>query len=562
MDRSLITAQNLEPAITISAILLHLTGAVCLLLWGTRMVRTGFSRAYGARLQKTIAAGTSNRFTALLAGAGVTAILQSSTATALILNSFVSKQMIGTAAALAVIIGADISTTLIAQVLSHDLSLLSPALLSVGIILHMSNEHGGRKRHLARVLIGLGLMLLALGLIRATATPLQNSEVLPLILAPLNNEPILAILVATIMSWLLHSSLASVLLFASFAAAGLIPVQLGLYLILGANIGSIFVPYMASYKSAPAVRRIPTGNLLMRFVTIIIVFPFMGLIASQLQQISADPARMLVNFHTVFNITLALIFIPLLNPFAALCEKLVPDADKKDDPKEPQYLDENALSTPVIALAGAARETLRMAEIVEKMLAKTIKVFETNDEKLAKAIRKQEEIVDHLYTRIKLYMTRLTQEALDPKEADRYVQILTFSTNLEHVGDIIDKNLMDSALKKATKQEKFSKKGFEEIKAVHAQVLKNIRTAQTIFLSEDPKLARELIKEKKSLREAEIESSVLHFERLRSGTPETLATSSLHLDVIRDYRRINSYITSVAYAIIENARQHSHERGE
>ncbi len=526
------------------------------------MVRTGFSRAYGARLQKIIASGTRNRFSAFAAGAGVTMILQSATATALILNSFVSKQMIGTTAALAVMIGADISTTLVAQVLSLDLSWLSPAILSVGIIFHMSNERGGRKRHLARVLIGLGLMLLALSLIREAAEPLQNSEALPLILAPLNNEPFLAILVATMISLLLHSSLASVLLFASFAANGIIPVHLGLYLILGSNIGSIFVPYLASYKGDPATRRIPTGNLLMRFVTIAAIFPFMTLIPEQLEKISADPLRMMVNFHTAFNVLLAIIFMPLLTPFALLCEKLVPDKDKKDDPSAPQYLDENALSTPVIALASAARETLRMAEIVEKMIGKTIKAFDSNDEKMAKSIQKQEEIVDTLYSAIKIYMTKLSQESLDPKEADRYVQILTFSTNLEHVGDIIDKNLMDSALKKARKQEKFSKKGFEEIKSVHDQVLKNIRMAQTIFLSEDPKLARQLVKEKKSMREAEIESSVLHFERLRQKTPETMATSSLHLDVIRDYRRINSYITSVAYAIIENAEKYKDQRSE
>jgi len=526
------------------------------------MVRTGFSRAYGAKLQNIIAAGTKNRLTALLAGSGVTAILQSSTATALILNSFINKHMISTVGALAVIIGADISTTLVAQVLSLDLSWLAPAVLSVGIIFHMSNEHGGRKRHLARVLIGLGLMLLALSLIREAAAPLQGSETLPHILKPLNNEPFLAILVAAMISLLLHSSLASVLLFASFAAGGVVPVSLGLYLILGANIGSLFVPYLASYQGPPAARRIPTGNLMMRLVTIVLVLPFMPFIPDFLAQAGAAPERMLVNFHTGFNVLLALLFIPLLTPFARLCEKLVPDKESKDDPSAPQYLDESARATPVIALAGAARETLRMAEIVEKMIVKTIKAFDTNDEKIVQGIRKQEETIDHLYGAIKLYMTRLSQEALDPKEADRYIQILTFATNLEHIGDIIDKNLMDSALKKARKQDKFSKKGFEEIKAVHAQVLKNIRTAQTIFLSEDPKLARELIKEKRNIREAELESSTLHFERLRSRTPETVATSSLHLDVIRDYRRINSYITSVAYAIIENAEKYKDKRSE
>lgn len=526
------------------------------------MVRTGFSRAYGARLQKIISAGTRNRFSAFFAGAGVTAALQSSTATTLIVASFASKKLIATAPALAVIMGADVATTLIAQVLSLDLSWLSPALLTVGIVMHMRHEQGGRKRHLARVLIGIGLMLLSLSLIRETTAPLQKSEVLPLILAPLNKEPVLAILVAAIMGWLLHSGLATVLLFASFAAGNLISLHLGMFLILGANIGSAFVPFVANYKGTPAARRIPSGNLLMRIGIASLAVPFVNEILVLMEPYVADPGRQLLVFHTALNCALAVLFLPFLGPLAKLCEALIPDEDKKDDPNEPIYLDENALHTPVVALAGVARETLRLAEIVEKMLAKSIRAFETNDERIVSEIRSQEETIDAIYRAIKGYMTRLSQESLDPKEADRYVQVLTFSTNLEHVGDIIDKNLMDSALKKAHKQEKFSEKGFEEIKSVHEQVLRNMRTAQTIFLSEDPKLARELVRQKQSLREAEIESSVLHFERLRQKTPETLATSSLHLDVIRDYRRINSYVTSVAYAIIENAEKYKDKRSE
>ncbi len=541
-------------------ILLHLIGAVCLLLWGTRMVKLGFTRAYGTRLRKIISLSTGNRFTAMFAGMGATAALQSSTAMALILTSFANKQLIGTAAALAVIIGADISTTLIAQVLTFDLSWLSPALLAIGIIMHMMYEHGGRKRHLARILIGLGLMLLSLTLIREATAPLKDSTTLPLILAPLNADPLLAIVFAAILGWLLHSSLATVLLFSSFAMNGIIGLQLGFYLVLGANIGAAFIPYIISLKDTAIARRVPVGNMIMRFCTLIIVLPFAGLAIDQINQLTDNPARALIHVHTGFNIVLAIIFIPLITPLAKICEKLLPDDINKNDKSRPIYLDKNALDSPVIALAGAARETLRMAETVESMLKKTIKVLENNDEKLAKRIKKDDDTVDDLYTAIKIYMTKLSQESLDPKEADRYVQVLTFATNLEHVGDIIDKSLMDLAIKKARKGERFSKKGLEEIKSFHEQVLTNMRTAQTIFLSEDPTLARQLVAEKKTVRKAEIESSEHHFERLRAGLPETIATSSLHLDIIRDYRRINSYMASVAYAILQNAKEHEGKR--
>jgi phosphate:Na+ symporter len=265
----------------------------------------------------------------------------------------------------------------------------------------------------------------------------------------------------------------------------------------------------------------------------------------------------MVNLHVLFNLVLALIFLPTAHWIARLCEKLIPKA--KDAPKpayEPIYMDDKNLSTPVIALASAARETLRMAEMVQQMLENTIEAFKQNDDRLANRISKNDDTVDRLYGKIKLYMTRLTQEALDPKESDRYLQIITFATNLEHIGDIIDKSLMELAKKKIKSKERFSDEGWEEIKNFHNQIVENMRSAQNIFLSEDPDLAQKLVDRKKEVGIAERASSAMHFDRLREGLPASLATSSLHLDIIRDYRRINSYITSIAYEILENAEKY------
>ena len=201
-----------------------------------------------------------------------------------------------------------------------------------------------------------------------------------------------------------------------------------------------------------------------------------------------------------------------------------------------------------------------MAEMVEDMLTQTIESFKQNSDKMAKDISRKDDTVDRLYTHIKHYLAKMTQESLDPKEADRYLQILTFSTNLEHVGDIIDTSLTDLAKNKIKNNERFSEEGWTEIKDFHKQVLENMKLAQSLFLSEDPSLARKLIDAKKTIREAEQETSSLHFERLRQGLPETIATSSLHLDIIRDYRRINSYITTVAYQILENVDLHADQR--
>ena len=542
--------------------MLHIAGAVALLLWGTRMVRMGFTRAYGTSLRQVIAASTDNRFKAFAAGAAVTALLQSSTATAFILTSFAKKRMITLTAALAVMIGADVSTTLVVQLLSFDLSWLSPALLVIGVVTHMFFETGGRHKHIARILIGLGLMLLSLSLIRAAALPIKMSPTLPLILGPLENDPVLAIIVAAIITYIIHSSMAAVLLFAAMAASHVIDLQLGLLLVLGANIGGAFVPFIATYKDGSAARRVTYGNILMRMTVAVVAVPLLPFVTGHLAEATPDVSRQIVHFHTGFNLALAAIFLPVVPLIAGIMKRLVAAEPGKTDPNRPLYLDERALDSPVMALAGAARETLRMAEIVEDMLQETITAFETRDEKLVEKIRRSDHRVDKIYKAIKLYLTRLSQESLDPKEADRYIQILTFTTNLEHIGDIIDKSLMEMAEKKIKKKDNFSEAGFQEIKNFHNQVLENFRMAQTIFMSEDPRLAAQMVEGKKTIRVAADATSDQHFKRLQSGLSESIATSSLHLDIIRDYRRINSYATRVAYAILENHEKHKDKRKE
>ncbi len=525
------------------------------------MIKLGFTRAYATSLQKIIATNTSNRIKAFFAGMGVTAILQSSTATTMICASFASKKMIGTAAGLAVIIGADVSTTLVAQVLTFDLSWLMPILILTGVIMHSRYEHGGRKKHIARALIGLGIVLLSLSIIKESALPLGQSEILPLILKPLENEPILALLVAALITWMLHSSLAAVLMIASFTSSGLITAHLGLLLVLGANLGGAIIPYVITLKMGSNAKRITTGNLIMRISCIIMILPLIEIFINMFSAMDIDQSREIIHFHTLFNVILAIIFLPLIKPLSKLCKKLVPH-EKIENNKEqkPIYLDETALESPTIALAGAAQETLRVAKIVENMFNNSMVALKNEDTAVIKKIIAADDTVDRLHTAIKLYLTRVNEEALDPKESDRFVQILSFSTNLEHVGDIIEKSLMELVSTKIKRKNRFSAEGFKEIQDFHKTILGNMKIAQAIFMSEDPKLARQLVEGKASVRRAAQKSSAQHFQRLRDGVPETKDTSSLHTDIIRDYKRINSYITTVAYSILDNAQSHKSER--
>ena len=544
-----------------SLIFLHIIGSVCLLLWGTRMVKMGFTRAYGSSLRLWISRGTKNRFTSAISGFAATALLQSSTAAALLMLSFVKKHSIPLTAAIAFVIGADIATTIVALILTFDLSWLAPVLMSIGIIGHIKYEHGGRERHIFRLFIGIGLMLLSLTLIRDATLPLKTSDTLPLIIAPLENDPYMAIVFAAILTWIIHSSLAAILLFAAFASQGIIDLELAYLLVIGTNLGGSFISFIATYGQGNEARQITATNIIMRLICGIVLAFFMTSALEAFSQYDLDPARQIVTLHVIFNVIIAVVFLPIVGIMGKLGQLIFPISKEEEyDEADPIYLDDEALRTPVIALAGAARETLRMAEMVEDMLERTIECFKQNTHTMSKEVRRKDDTVDRLYSAIKLYLARLTQESLDPKEADRYLQILTFATNLEHVGDIIDKSLMELARKKIDKKERFSDEGWKEIKNFHAQVLQNMKLAQSLFLSEDPSLARILIDSKKTIREAEQETSTQHFQRLREGLPETIATSSIHLDVVRDYRRINSYITTVAYQIIETTARHANER--
>jgi phosphate:Na+ symporter len=531
---------------------LNVLGSVALLLWGVRMVRTGLTRAFGAALRRAIAACSRNRVTAFLGGIAVTGLLQSSTATSLLVSSFAGRGLIPLSIAFAIMLGADVGTTIAAQVLSFDLGWVSPLLIGAGVIAFLSSEQD-KARHLGRVAIGLGLMLLSLKLLALATQPLRSAPAFMAMLQGLQDEYVIAVVVGTLATWFAHSSLSIVLLVMSFAGSGLIEPKLALALVIGANIGGALAPYMAQSGADVAARRVPLANLITRAIVGVALLPFLSQAVEWLSLVDASATRLPVNFHTAFNIVAALIFLPLTDVVAWACRRLLPDKPVPDDPGKPRHLDPNVLDSPAEALGCALRETLNLGDRVSDMLRQTIDVLERNDAKAVKAIESADNAVDQLYEAIKLYLVQISRNELGEEDGRRYVEILTFTTNLEHIGDIIDKNLMELAAKKIRNRYTFSAEGMAELRAFHARVLENLRLALNVFTTRDITLARRLVGEKASLREAESRAADSHFARLREGRTESIETSSIHMDVIRDLKRINGHLASVAYPILEAA---------
>ena len=527
-------------------------GSVALLLWGVRMVRTGMTRAFGATLRRILATQVTGRGSAFVAGLGLTGLLQSATATALLLASFASRGLIALPIALAVMLGADVGTTIAAQVFSFDIKWLWSVLVGAGVLAFMVSE-ADKTRAVARVLIGLGLMLLALAHLGMAGGALRDSPSFRSLLTGLAGEPVLGFIVATAVTWLMHSSLSVVLLVMSLAAAQALPVPLALAMVLGANMGGALAPFLSLSGSPPAGRRVPLGNLVMRLTVALPVLFLLTPLAALLAQIEADPGRLVINFHTAFNLMVALLFLPLVGLVAKLSEQILPDVPEAVDTSKPRHLDESILDTPSEALACAMRETLHMGDRVADMMRQALVVFEKSDPRLVKDVEKSDNVVDELHEAIKLYLIKASKAEMSDEESQRYVEILTFTTNLEHVGDIIDKNLMELAAKKIKNHYAFSSEGLDDIRRIHGRVMDNMRLAFNVFATRDVVLARRLLAEKAIMRSVELEAADSHFGRLRQGVTQSIETSSIHLDVIRDLKRINGHLTSVAYPILEVA---------
>ncbi len=532
--------------------LVDLAGLIALLLWGVHMVQTGVQRAFGPSLRRFLGVALARRPAAFVSGLGITAILQSSTATGLMVASFAAEGMLALVPGLAVMLGANVGTTLIVQVLSFDVSRIATLFILAGVI---AFRRGGASqvRDLGRVGIGLGLMLLALHLLLQVITPYEDVPSLRLLLGALTTQPLMDVLLAALLTWAAHSSVAVVLVIMSFAARGVVPPDAAFALVLGANLGTAINPLLeGSAGDDPAARRLPMGNLLNRVAGVIVALLLLGPIGRTLVVLEPDPARAVADFHTAFNLVLALIFFPALTPYARLLAWLLPSRVAAIDPGRPLYLDAAARETPTIAIAAAAREALRMADVLETMLAGARAALIGGDRRRVGETRRLDDVLDRLNAAIKAYLTLLDPESMSEADHQRLAQVLAFTTHLENAGDVVDKNLLAHAAKRIKRGIAFSPEGGAELDQMFARLVKNLRTAASVFLSGDLATARLLAAEKETLRDLEARATAAHFARLRAGRIDSTETSTLHLDVLRDLLRINThFVAAAAYPVLE-----------
>ena len=531
--------------------LVDLAGSVALLLWGVHMVQSGVQRAFGPHLRRFLSRTLRGRFSAFLAGLGVTAVLQSSTATGLMVSSFAAGGLVDLVPALAVMLGANVGTTLIVQLLSFDIGRVAPLFVLVGVVL-FRRSFASRTRDLGRVAIGLGLMLFALEQLLALLTPYEDVPSLRLLMGAIATQPVIDVIIAAAMTWAAHSSVATVLLTMSLAAQGVVPPHAAFALVLGANLGSALNPLLEGAPGGdPRAKRVPIGNLLNRAVGVVLGLALLGWIGPWLVTVEPDAARAVADFHTLFNLVIAAIFLPLLRPFAGLLVRMLPARAAAADPSQPVYLNNAARETPAIALADAAREGLRMADVLQAMLRGALDAIDHGDRKQVATTKGLDDVLDRLNRAIKTYLTELDPDLLDDDDSRRLSEILAFITNLEHAGDIVERSLMALAAKRLRRGLAFSVEGQAEIRAMLERLAGNVHTAAAVFMTDDARAARALLGEKEVFRDLEARATETHFARVRAGRVESVETSALHLDMLRDLKRINAHVAAAAYAVLE-----------
>jgi phosphate:Na+ symporter len=514
------------------------------------MVQTGVQRTFGPKLRSFLTAALSNRFKAFGAGAAVTVALQSSTATALMLTAFSAGGLVELAPALSVMLGANVGTTVVVQLLSFDVVALAPILVLAGVVLF---RRGLEATHdFGRVLIGLGLVLTALHQFLALLGPVVGDPRAHAVLAHASEYLPLAIVAAALFTWAAHSSVVTVLLAMSMVAKTMLPLDTGLALVLGANLGSAINPLLEGAGwSYPAAQRVPFGNLLNRVAGVAVAVAVFHVAAPYAARLGPSPTRALANFHTLFNLALAVAFLPWIRGYAKLIVRLLPQRAEGMEPGAPIYLDPAIRETPAMALGAATREALRMADTLEAMLAGLRLAIAAPSRAGIESIKRLDDVLDRLNTAIKAYLISMAPNDLKPADAERLAQVLAFATNMEHAGDLVDRNLLSVAKRRLDRGLAFSSEGEADLVRLVDRVTANVRLAASLFVSGDEDSARMLVAEKEAFRAVEAEAVGAHYQRLQSGNVSTVETSSLHLDALRDLKQVNSHlIEGAAYPVL------------
>ena len=530
-------------------IILNLAAAAALLIWAVRLVRTSFERAFSSQMRQWLKLTTGNRLTAAMTGVGISIMLQSSTAVALLLASFMPASAMSVSMGLAIILGADLGSAIVVQILSSRISLLTPLLLLSGVFFFMRTN---RKvlRQIGRILIGLSLIFVSLGMISEASAPLANNAAIKNVFIYLSDDLLTGFVLAAFLAWMMHSSIAAVLLFATLAANGVLPLNAAFAMTLGANLGGSFIAVFLTLKSDINIRKVVLANLLLRgggalvALGLIHEFEFINHIFGATSQLKV------LNFHLFFNAAVLLAGIILLTPTSGFVAILLPEKQDAEELSMRSVLDLSVQNEPARAFACVRRELVDMGNRIENMLRDAMDLFENYDENIAERLRAEERNIAKNAFDLRVYLSGIRSD--DPSEdtGTRAFDFAGIATNLESGADAIGRKIVTLAKRMHHDRTHFSEDGRHELMDFYDKVLRNIQQGILVLMSEDVQTARELVAQKEMIRELNQKLERKHLTRLRQGLTETIETSAIHIDLLRSLKVLNTGFAMIAYPLL------------
>jgi phosphate:Na+ symporter len=532
--------------------LLNMAAAAALLIWAVRLVRTGFERALGGQLRIWLRRSTSNRLAAAATGAGAAILMQSSTAVAVLMAGFLSAGAIGSLSGLSIVLGADLGSALVALILNSKIAALTPLLLLAGVMIFLQSS-ARRSRQIGRILIGLALIFLSLDLIRGASQPLTQSDGASAIMRYLAGDPASAFLVAALFAWLVHSSVAAILLFATLAAQGVMPVEAAFAMVLGANLGGSLIAFFLTTKSAAIVRRVVWTNLALRGGGAALALLALSYLELPTNLLGSGPGQQALHLHLLFNVLLLLVCLPLAQPMMRMADRLISEPAGQDAKGITRTaLDPAVQSQPKRAFGCALRELVEMGNRIEVMLRDAMMLFETYDDAVAQRLRSEMRNVAAMSLSIRVYLSNVRSQDPEEDTGTRAFDLSGIAVNLEAGADMVARKMVELADQKHDANYSFSPEGWRELSEFHDVVLRSVQHGISVLMSGDLGLARELVEQKEKVRELEQTLQRKHLKRLRQGLTEAYETSAIHLELLRALKALNTSFAMIAYPLLED----------
>jgi phosphate:Na+ symporter len=531
-------------------ILVHIAGAAALLIWAVRLVRTGVERGYAAPMRIWLRHSAKNRLLAAGTGMGAAVLLQSSTAVAVLVSNFVTKGGLATATGLAIMLGADVGSAVVTQLLMVRQPILIPLLLVIGVTVFLRGE-GSNTRQVGRIMIGLALIFVSLDMIRGATEPMISNPGTQAVMAYLGRDLLTAFVIGAVFAWGVHSSVAAVLLFVTLAGQSILPPPAAATMILGANLGGGLIAFLLTYTAPLAVRRMVMGNLILRGGGAVLAVLLIATMPDLLKQLGATPARQSINLHLAFNLLLALAALPFVRPITAALSYLMAEKPTSNGAlKVASALDPALLDRPQRAIDCAARELLGMGQKIEQMLIAVEPLYDQWDSATASMIADQDKAVKNTHLDIKLYLARLGQKGMDEGLSRRSLELASISSSLDSASDAIARIMLDLAKRLDMQKLQFSPQGRDEIRDFTDRVHSNVQLALNVMMNQNPAEARALVAAKEKVRKVEQKLQRSHIGRLREGLAESIETSNIHQETLRALKQINTAFSMVGHPIL------------